>query len=260
MSSFHLSSERLDKAIVATHRRNAERAPTDLSCFDERALGSEKVRAAVVFFLENLYAIEAAGAANLAQLARHTPVGSLRAAYGAQMSDEVAHATLLRRYLVECLGVRELREHPGSVAARTLGIWVQRHPLLGVECITLPIEIYAAHLLEEFAQHVDEPALTAMLLHIQKDEARHKVMNTEAVVLLERSGMGSSGFMQARRKATRAATTWFTKRVLNGLLRRHCGALGISWNELYDRSMDEIDAALAQQRALALDSPHGETS
>jgi len=241
-----LTSPRLERAIKAAHRRNTDRPVIDLSVFDANAIRSDKVREAVVFLLGNLFFTEGAGAANLAHLARNTPIGALRSAYGAQISDEVAHAEILRRYLVDCLGVTELREHTVSVAGRRLGMLVQNHPLVGVESVTLPIEFYAFNLLECLLNVVDEPALRASLSQIRQDEGRHMVVTTEAVTLLERAGIGTNAFMRARRKLTRAAAAWFTKRIYNDALEKHCGVLGIAWNQVHDKSMDEIALALAR--------------
>ena len=33
---------------------------------------------------------------------------------------------------------------------------------------------------------------------------------------------------------------------MNGLLRKHCAVLGVPWDSVYDRSMDEIATALAR--------------
>ena len=95
--SFLLSSDRLERAIRATHRRNAERPAVDLSAFDRQQVRQPAVRDALRAFLGNLYFLEAAGAANLSRLALGTPNAALRAAYGAQMGDELAHAQILRQ-------------------------------------------------------------------------------------------------------------------------------------------------------------------
>jgi hypothetical protein len=245
--SFLYSSDRLERATRATHRRNAERPAVDLSGFDHRQVRQPAIREALRAFLGNLYFLEAAGAANLSRLALGTPNAALRAAYGAQMGDELAHAQILRRYLTSCLEFTDLREHPVSIATRRLGMLVQHHPLIGVESITLPIEFYATHLIDALVHAVDEPALRASLVQIRQDEGRHMVVATEAVRILERSGMGAGAFMRARRRAMRAAAEWFTKHVMNEYLRRHAGVLGIPWDALYDRSMDEIAASLAKE-------------
>jgi hypothetical protein len=245
--SFLHSSDRLDRAVRLTHRRNAERPDVDLSSFDRQQVRQPAVRDALRAFLGNLYFLEAAGAANLSRLALGTPNAALRAAYGAQMGDELAHARILRRYLMDCLEFTDLREHPVSIATRRLGMLVQHHPLIGVESITLPIEFYATHLIDALVHAVDEPALRASLMQIRQDEGRHMVVATEAIRILERSGMGVGTFMRARRRVMRATAEWFTKHVMNEYLRRRAGVLGIPWDALYDRSMDEIVAALAKE-------------
>jgi hypothetical protein len=253
-ASFLLTSDRLERALTATHKRNAQRPAVDYGVYRAGEFKSPAVRDAVRFFVENLYFLEAAGAANLAQLASVTPIATVRAAYGAQMSDELVHGELLRRYAVECLGETDLRENPAALLSRRLGKLLQRNPILGVECVTMPIEYYATNLITAVLDVVQEPALQAGLGHIRQDEGRHMVITTEAVLLLEQAGIGTSAVMRVRRDVAKRATHAFSKRVLNGLLRQHCGVLGIPWDAIYDRSMDEIAAALARLSDKATDA------
>jgi hypothetical protein len=124
----------------------------------------------------------------------------------------------------------------------------------------MPIEYYATNLITAVLDQVQEPALHAGLGHIRQDEGRHMVITTEAVHLLEQAGIGTSPFMRLRRRLAKASTHLFSKMALNGLLRRHCGVLGIPWDAVYDRSMDEIAQALARlaDRSVAPEPVPGE--
>jgi hypothetical protein len=239
-------TDRLKKIWRATLKRNADRPAIDLEGFDGALLKDPAVKESLRFFLEQLMFTEAAGAANLAFMASRTPNAQLRACYGAQIQDEVAHAQVLRDYLTRCLGQTSLREEGVSVLSRRLGMVAQRHPLIGVQAVTMGIEFYAGVILDAIVVALPEPALQATLRHILQDENRHKALTVEAVRVLESQGISQSPLGKLKRAAILKTSEAFFRHVLHPTIARRCAPLGVVWKDLYERSLDESRAAMAR--------------
>ena len=71
-------NDRLRKIWRATLKRNVDRPAIDLTVFDAALLRDPAMKESLRFFLEQLMFTEAAGTANLAFMASHTPSAQLR--------------------------------------------------------------------------------------------------------------------------------------------------------------------------------------
>jgi hypothetical protein len=248
--SYRLRSERLDRAIHATLRRNVDRRVDALpwASFDATKLtsSSSAVREAFGFYLTQMYFTEAASPENLAALAAASPVAQVQQALGAQIHDELAHGAMLARYVHDCLGQDHPREHLVSYAGRASGKLLQSfHPAVGCQAVTMGIEYYASNLAEALLARVDEPLLRALLQDILKDEHRHRVLAVESTKLLQQAGVGQGVLGRATAAVLLPlAEAWF-RHVMNGTLRRRCGVLGIPFGDLYERAVAAMRADLA---------------
>lgn len=241
-SAFEATSERLERVVRATLKRNAERPELDWSLFDPSRLDDEQ-RRALGFFLRQMRYIEGTSPANLATLAKHTPVAALRSAYAAQMQDERAHAALIGRYA-------DLLDAPTAVRWENVvgcevGKLLQRDPYVGALAVLTSIEFYATALIDEVLARVDEPLLGELFRHILKDEARHRVLAIEAVQLLEREGVGQGKLTRARVAFARRMVDVYFMGLVAPALSRFAAPLGLPGREVYERARDEIADALS---------------
>lgn len=249
--SYRLRSERLDRAIQATLKRNVDRRVDALpwATFDGGKLtpsSSSAVRDAFGFYLTQMYFTEASSPENLAALASSSPVAQVQQALTAQVQDELAHGAMLGRYVHDCLGEQHPREHAVSFLGRWSGKALQTlHPVVGCQAVTMAIEYYASNLAEALLAKVDEPLLRALLQDILKDEHRHRVVAVESTKLLRDAGVGQ-GLVGRTTAAVLLplAEGWF-RHVMNSTLRRRCGVLGIPFDELYERAVTAMRADLA---------------
>jgi hypothetical protein len=248
--SYRLHSDRLDRAIQATLKRNVERRldalPWDTFDATKLSSSSSSIRSAFGFYLTQMYFTEASSPENLAALSAAAPVAQVQQAFSAQIQDELAHGALLARYVGTCLGETNPREHVVSFVGRASGKWLQSlHPTVGAQAVTMAIEYYASNLAEALLGVVDEPLLRACLQDILKDEHRHRVLAVESVHLLKASGTGQGVFGRASAAVLLPlAEAWF-RHVMNATLRRKCGVLGIAFSDLYERSVEAMRADLA---------------
>jgi hypothetical protein len=249
--SYRLRSERLDRAIHATLRRNVERRVDALpwATFDASKLtpsSSSAVRDAFGFYLTQMYFTEAASPENLAALASSSPVAQVQQALTAQVQDELAHGAMLGRYVHDCLGEHHPREHVVSFFGRFSGKALQSlHPVVGCQAVTMAIEYYASNLAEALLARVDEPMLRALLQDILKDEHRHRVLAVESTRLLRDAGVGQGVIGRASAAVLLPlAEAWF-RHVMNGTLRRRCSVLGVPFADLYERAVEAMRTDLA---------------
>ncbi len=241
--SFEATTERLERVVRATLKRNVDRPELEWTLFDPSRLDAQQQRA-LGFFLQQMRYIEATSPANLATLAKHTPVASLRSAYAAQMQDERAHAALLGRYANLLDAPTDVRWE--NVVGCEVGKLLQRDAYAGALAVLTSIEFYATALIDEVLARVDEPLLHALFQHILKDEARHKVLATEAVRLLEREGIGQSRLSRARVAFARRMVDVYFLQLVAPALARFAAPLGLPGREVYERARDEIADAFAQ--------------
>lgn len=242
-TAFEATTERLERIVKATLRRNADRPELDWSAFDPSRLDLDQQRA-LGFFVRQMRYIEATSPANLATLAHHTPVASLRAAYAAQIQDERAHATLLARYADLLDAPREVRWE--NVVGCRFGRLLQRDPLAGATAVLTSIEFYATALIDEVLARVDEPLLHAVFKHILVDEARHRTLAVEAVRLLEREGVGQGLLSRARLAFSRKMVDVYFLNLVAPALQRFAAPLGLPGREVYERARDDIADAFAR--------------
>lgn len=236
-ASFEATTDRLERIVRATLKRNASRPEIEWALFDPSSLDDQE-RRALGFFIRQMRYIEATSPANLATLAKHTPVASLRSAYGAQMQDERAHAALLARY-------GDLLEAPPdvrweNVVGCEVGKLLQRDPYAGAVAVLTSIEFYATALIDEVLLRVDEPLLHALFKHILLDEARHRTLAVEAVRLLEREGIGQSRLSRARVAFARGMVDVYFLQLVAPALQRFAAPLGLPGRQVYERARDEI--------------------
>jgi hypothetical protein len=239
---FSATTERLERIVRATLKRNAERPEVDFTVFDDARL-CDKERAALGFFVRQVQYIEAVSPANLATLAQSTPIASLRSAYGAQMQDERAHAALLARYAALLPGNDDVRWE--SVVGCEAGKLLQREPYAGAVAVLTSIEFYATSLLDEVLARVEEPLLHALFKHILVDEARHKALAIEAVRVLEREGYGASRLSRARLAVARRMVDVYFENLLAPALARFAAPLSLRGKQVYERARDEIASELS---------------
>lgn len=246
--AFFSTTERLDRIVKATLKRNVERPAVDGALFDARALEGPR-REALVFLVEQMCFTEATSGKNLAQLAASTPLMPLRAAYAAQMQDERAHADMLRAYLRERLGRERVSAHWANSVGRTLGEAAQLHPMAGVVAVTMSIEYFAAALIDDLVEKLEEPLLRAILEHLRVDESRHKALAAEATRLLAEHGFVSGFWNRACVGAARAGADLWFRRVYAAALRPAADALGLDARGVYERARDEMDVVLREGAA-----------
>jgi hypothetical protein len=192
-----------------------------------------------------MYFTEASSPENLAALSAASPIAQVQQAFAAQMQDELAHGALLARYVTDCIGDKNPREHLVSFVGRASGKWLQSvHPTVGAQAVTMAIEYYASNLAEALLAIVDEPLLRACLQDILKDEHRHRVLAVESVHLLKAAGVGQGVVGRATAAVLLpVAEAWF-RHVMNSTLQRQCGVLGIAFSDLYERSVEAMRADL----------------
>ncbi|MFZ9887223.1 MAG: hypothetical protein ACO3JL_06955 [Myxococcota bacterium] len=242
-ANFDASTERLERAIRATWKRNTDRPAIDWGLYDPSALDGPQ-RRALAFLVRQLQHIAATSPANLATLARFTPVSSLRAAYGAQIQDERTHGALLARY-ASVIDARHAVRWENRVACE-VGRRMQQHPYIGAVAVLMSIEFYATALLDEVLQRVEEPLLHAVLRHIQVDEARHRVLAVEAVQVLHQAGLGSERLTRARLTLCRRVVDFYFSHIIAPSMDRFAGALGLHGREVFERARDEMNDELRQ--------------
>lgn len=253
--SYHVRRPRLARAIHATLRRNVERRHEDGFGLPWEAFAAAQVPGAVTpskttssslttafgFYVEQMFFTEAASPENLAALAASSPVAQVQQAFSAQIHDEVAHGRMMHRYLVEKLGRTNPREHWVSFVGRRAGKVMQRvHPAVGARAVTMAIEYYASSLADQLLERIDEPLLRAVLMDIQKDENRHRVLAVESAALLQEAGAGQSWLGVASAAILLPLAEGWFRHVMNGTLRRHCGALGVPFGDLYERAVVDM--------------------
>jgi hypothetical protein len=249
--TYRLQSARLDRAIQATLKRNVERRLESLpwDTFDATKLtstSSTTIRDAFGFYLTQMYFTEASSPENLAALSAACPVAQVQQAFAAQIQDELAHGALLGRYVGDCLGDKNPREHVVSFVGRASGKWLQSvHPVVGAQAVTMAIEYYASNLAEALLAIVDEPLLRACLQDILKDEHRHRVLAVESVQLLKAAGVGQGVVGRATAAVLLPVAEGWFRHVMNATLRRQCGVLGIPFAALYERSVEAMRVDLA---------------
>ena len=171
--------------LAATLKRNLERPAVDFARFDAARV-HPKEREALAFVVAQTAYIERVSPRNLANLAACIELPLVRACFAAQIHDEIAHGAMLSSWL-DALGMRR-EPHGAAVFGAHAAAFTQRDPWLGTRNAALLIEYYASAMLDELAPRVEEPCLREIIAHIQKDEARHKVIAAEAVRALRAAG------------------------------------------------------------------------
>jgi hypothetical protein len=241
--------ERLERVTRATLQRNLSRPLLDWTAFDDSALSATpRHREELRFLVTQIAYIEATSHRNLAALARAAPLPAVQGAFAAQIHDEIAHGAMMQRWLGLIGGAAKV--HP---AAR-FGCWsaemTQHDAWLGVANAALLIELYAAALLDELLPKVQEPALRALIEHVQKDEHRHKVIALESIAALHAVGWHRRLLVRALGPLITQGTRTYFRLVFGHFLDRQAPEIGLPHRRILERALDEartgIDAALAR--------------
>jgi hypothetical protein len=244
--------KKIERITQATLKRNVERPEIPWEIFDGDRIPPQ-MRPGLEYFLVQLYYTEAIGPQNLATLAEHTPVTSLKSAYLAQCQDEHAHAAFFRRYLTVHLGRKDLSPDAMTVAACNGGRVVQHDPVVGLSAVTMGIEYFACALIDALVPQIEEPLLLALFAHLRKDEERHKALARAALRRLLPNADEKLGRMdRVRLKAGRAAVEAFMRHVICPVYQRRMGTLELPMRRLYEQSLDEISPIFEREMALAV--------
>lgn len=240
------TSDRLEKIVRATLKRNLERPAIDFEALDTKHYDAETTRM-VGFVARQLQYIEDVGAQNLALLGRYQNVMSLRAAYAAQIQDERAHGLLLSRY-AHALGAEPIaRWQP--VLGTAGGKLIQHDVWAGSVGVMTLVEFFASRLLEDLRVRIDEPVLREIFAHILVDEHRHRALAIEATRLMYTLGLSRAPLARARLRFAREAAKLFFVHMIAPMLDREAPALGIDGRALYEESYEEIERELAKAGA-----------
>src|ERR1041385_1584981 len=108
----------LERLLTATTKRNYERPIVHYDAFNASKIPAAQ-RASLEFLILNMEYVERASTPNLRAIADGAPVAAISACFNAQIEDEVAHATMLGRWLnvAKIEGVADWRNRAGVRAA-----------------------------------------------------------------------------------------------------------------------------------------------
>lgn len=240
------ASERLQRALSATLRRNQERPAVDVATlFDARAMTSAE-RDALLSLVVQMEHIESNAPLNLGAIARAAPLAEVQACYTAQILDEIVHGAMLRAWLACATAPATLpRVHVAARWGVTLGAHVQRDAWLGTKNLAVLTELYASALLDDLLDggHVREPALRAVFESIQKDEHRHKVIAIESVRLMREHGVDRRFIVRVLGGAIENGTVAWFRTVFARYVAKHCAALDVNHDRVIERTLDEAASA-----------------
>jgi hypothetical protein len=240
------TTERLERIVKATLKRNLERPEVDFTAFDPSDLDQD-ARDALGFFVRQLQYIEDVGAQNLALLARYQNISAIRAAYCAQVQDERAHSSLLARY-GDLLGAETVAKWQ-PVLGTAAGKLIQRDVYSGSVGVMTMVEFYASRLLDQMRGRLKEPLFEALISHILVDEHRHRALAIEATTLMESRGYADGRVPRARLKVAEELARVFFVHMIAPMLDRYAPMLELDGRAVYEQAYDEIQAELTNARA-----------
>jgi hypothetical protein len=234
---------RLERATRATLLRNADRPAIDYDTLDASRVAKKDELA---FIIAQVAFIEAESPRNLASLVRCAPVPAVRAAFAAQIHDEIAHGNMLYTWLAKMQVSTEV--HVAARIGRFAAERTQQDAWLGAANAALLIEYYASALLDELLPRLEEPCLRSIVEHIQKDEQRHKVIAVEAIHALREIGWDRRLIVRALGPLVTKGTLAYFRYVFGYFLDKRAPSLELPNQMILERALDESHTALSRAK------------